>query len=647
MSSTVVPKAIAADDDFAWLFGDLMSDAEEDLPPASVPPAGEPPVKCRRLTGKQRPSALDLALDETLSIQETAIDEEPGCRKKRRAFPNETCEGRGMFEPCIFSTTEAGGRARVQKDRGETQCCFCDDEHLRTLADKPSGMLTTVLRRIAANNPDSLEKAYEHIARALGRAKEEKLRRTLATRPSRAKAKAKPGPKQVRQQRLEQRRWHGAAPAAEEAELHQKKVRDDERRLKKKFPGVFSKDAEDEHADDWMPEKAKGFKHWCQANSWYMCSKCHRLSTRKLEPMDIKQKDRKIPGTKQCNHCAHGVGYACPQPDEVPASLRGLSKAALLALRPFEVDSGHPPGKDIRATSGYRVHVDVIRFRWEKYSVKSRIKKLDEPDRQKAKDALQYLGDSEASNSYKKFHDMHKSFLEEHGKNAAKEHRRLPVNFMERVGIECAAWPHLYWTTGMCETFVRSEDIRCKTRSASAHGGPEDRDRSAKTIFAKAEAKRQAAKKRPASKKKATKKDDDDGSSSSDEEAADDSNDDPEGASRQSLKASFLAKVFSPVLGYNKRSGACAVRLRPVDVVQAGGRQECIWGAVAFGLGWELLLPGILEDLAFRPPRHAEAARLPDALPDHCSLRVVLPVPRVHGRRDEEAFVGKIAHGRP
>ena len=267
------------------------------------------------------------------------------------------------------------------------------------------------------------------------------------------------------------------------------------------------------------------------------------------------------PGTKQCNHCAQGVGYACPQTDEVPLPLRGslqCSSSGTSTLsrwtRAILLE------KDIRATAGYRVHVDVIRFRWGKYSVKSRIKKLDEPDRQKAKDALQYLLDSEATNSYKKFYDMHKTFLEEHGKNADKEHRRLPVNFMERVGIECAAWPHLYWTTAMCETFVRSEDIRRKTRSASAHGGPEDRDRSAKTIFAKAEAKRQAAKKRPASKKKATKKDDDDGSSSSDEEAADD-NDDPEGCCQAVAEGQLPGQGVLAGLGLQQRPGACAVRL--------------------------------------------------------------------------------------
>ncbi|CAE7700334.1 unnamed protein product [Symbiodinium sp. CCMP2592] len=31
---------------------------------------------------------------------------------------------------------------------------------------------------------------------------------------------------------------------------------------------------------------------------------------------------------------------------------------------------------------------------------------------------------------------------------------------MESVGIECAAWPHLYWKISMCETYSGSQDKR-------------------------------------------------------------------------------------------------------------------------------------------------------------------------------------------
>eukprot|EP00971_Amphidinium_carterae_P066302 1313093-Amphidinium_carterae.1 len=107
---------------------------------------------------------------------------------------------------------------------------------------------------------------------------------------------------------------------------------------------------------------------------------------------------------------------------------------------------------------------------------------------------------------------------------------------MEHVGLENAVWPHLYWNMEMCESFIRSQDKRRLDRSASAHGGPEARDNSASAIFARAETKRRASE--PFERE--------------DELSAED--EDAEGgdgkSGRQSMKASFLAKVFSQVLGY-------------------------------------------------------------------------------------------------
>eukprot|EP00971_Amphidinium_carterae_P088980 1761053-Amphidinium_carterae.1 len=96
----------------------------------------------------------------------------------------------------------------------------------------------------------------------------------------------------------------------------------------------------------------------------------------------------------------------------------------------------------------------------------------------------------------------------------------------------------------MCESFIRSQDKRRLDRSASAHGGPEARDNSASAIFARAELKRQATKK-PVLRGD----DDEDGNIFSDDEDEDAEGGDGE-SGRQSMKASFLAKIFSQVLGY-------------------------------------------------------------------------------------------------
>ena len=90
-------------------------------------------------------------------------------------------------------------------------------------------------------------------------------------------------------------------------------------------------------------------------------------------------------------------------------------------------------------------------------------------------------------------------------------------------------WPHLYWTTAMTETYARSQDERRLQRPSSAHGGPEHRERkpkrnSAADIFGDSDAE--------------------------ENEPGDAEEGAGEHMKRQSLKASFLAKVMSPLLGY-------------------------------------------------------------------------------------------------
>ena len=313
----------------------------------------------------------------------------------------------------------------------------------------------------------------------------------------------------------------------------------------------------DDAPQDWMSDKAKALLNWCEHNSWFMCPSCHRMEPRSMEPTDISSKNKQLSGKKKCKHCLRNIGYPVPQPDDVPVPLRDLSAAVIDALRPVEVDCGHPvDGSEIRASDGYRVHVDVIRFRWQEESVKHRIRKLDRDDKTKARAALKHLQANEETNYYTKFHKMHEDFLAEFGEKASKQDRRLPMNFMEWVGLENAVWPHLYWTVQMCESYVRSQDTRRLHRPASAHGGPEDRDHRAAAIFAKAEAKREKCKaKAKVQKKPAAGTEESDGSDS-DDEVADggkdkDENEEPDDKEgRQSLKASFVAKVLSPVIGY-------------------------------------------------------------------------------------------------
>ena len=88
--------------------------------------------------------------------------------KKRMPRPHEHCEGRGPFEPCIFSTTELRGKARVKPDLCRDRCLFCDDDRLKFVAGTAKGHITKHLRKLHENNPEAVEPALVIMRRVLG-----------------------------------------------------------------------------------------------------------------------------------------------------------------------------------------------------------------------------------------------------------------------------------------------------------------------------------------------------------------------------------------------------------------------------------------------------------------------------------------------
>ena len=145
-----------------------------------------------------------------------------------------------------------------------------------------------------------------------------------------------------------------------------------------------------------------------------------------------------------------------PQPSDQPEPLRDLNKRIIDALSPLKLDTG----KHDRAEHGYRIHTCMVRFAWKPVTVKEAIKELPtSEDRKKARAARRFLLAS-AESAYKFYHDKHRNFLlaEWDGDDAAA--LKLPLRFIESVGVECAVWPHLYWSVAMCETKVRDADSR-------------------------------------------------------------------------------------------------------------------------------------------------------------------------------------------
>ena len=355
-------------------------------------------------------------------------------------------------QPCTFSRHAADAPCSMRSEPGERVCVLCDERRLRAaLASRQKkAHLVAHLRDLHRNNRLQLEPALERIGALASEDQVEELRRASAkpawraTQPKRGAA-AKPKSLQEQWQGfLRHRKVVTAEPTPREKADYAGWKRDDERRRNKKFPGVFEQaiaaaapedpaddEADDEEAADWQTPLAKGFEQWAKYNSWFMCPQCHRLELRALEPADIKNAERILPGTKKCKHCSKGIGYPCPQPEDVPEPLRDLSPRVIAALRPLEIDCG--PYQ--RASDGYRIHSEVFRVRWEEDGVENKIKELPKPEKKKAKAALKFLKRSRDTNAYCHFYHMHWEFLGNHGYHADKKVRRLPVNFMERVGL--------------------------------------------------------------------------------------------------------------------------------------------------------------------------------------------------------------------
>eukprot|EP00435_Cladocopium_sp_Y103_P025548 s4273_g6.t1 len=280
-----------------------------------------------------------------------------------------------------------------------------------------------------------------------------------------------------------------------------------------------------------------------------------------------------------------GTGYPTVAHADIPEVLREITDDAIRALRPLEPDVGTP----VWAKHGNRVKTDMIRFWWRHIPVTEQFRQLEkEEDRAAALAAYQFLMSSSES-SYKKFVDMHNKFLRRNRDNLDDPWDRklqLPRRALEEEGLECAAWPHLYPRTAMCETYIRLQDSRRQDRAAaqaraqpsqlaplvadsSESSGSNSSSTSSSTSSSsfgspRAKAKREepameAAAAVPTEAAAENPPEEEDSDSDSDRaEDADDDSDEAEGVApldfsrpgRNSAKSAYLAKVLGPVLGY-------------------------------------------------------------------------------------------------
>ena len=338
-----------------------------------------------------------------------------------------------------------------------------------------------------------LVKAPSCIARALNnfKQKDAELHRAALGRRSRFLS----GDTTISWEAALKRRVSQQGLTTEEVQRGERARHRDGERATKKLPEIFGPDAV---TMPWQSPRAAAFERWAEQESWLMCPKCERLLPQRFVP-GTSGTDRAATTrqTSRCPHCASNEvsGYPAPLPEDVPAPLERLPASVVEALRPFRISCG----AGLKAPSGYWVHTAPIRFSWKDVPLEERIDRMEDAQlRAQTKAAAEWLLHREES-AYKKFDELQRMYLAAAEKNEDLS-PRMPIQFMESVGIECAAWPHLYWETRTCETYVRSRDKRRLEKSDK-----EDTDEAQDVI--------------------ATER-------------------------RQSFKASYLAKLLSRVIGY-------------------------------------------------------------------------------------------------
>ena len=426
------------------------------------------------------------------------------------AAGEETCQN----PDCCFGATKKGIRgkayARAHDEVRFRHCVFCSEEAFRAALTEYKGRpIRRLLGQLKRTSVDRYGRALEQIRQQHG---PEMAERFAPKQPTERARKSGGRKKSVTSWETSLEYRQPALRASETArrafEITEQRA---DARLQRKFPSLYAEGARSTR--DWMPPRAAAFQKWCQEDSWQMCSCCGRMVPQAFRAKHATGKAGSACELAACGHCKSNgaTGYWAPAPADVPRRLRKLSAEAVEALRPFDIHTGGT----MRAPNGYLVHNDMIRFSFKTTAVENNIAKLPRKQRERAEKALEYLLRDDSGSYYGRFWQLHHKSLRKR-ENAIRRGeiwggtpaKRLPTTFIETIGIECALWPHLYWCVDMTETYVRSQDARRLQRRRR-----EKEDNSEEDLN------------------------------------ADDPQ--PQTASRQSAKASFLAKVHSAVIGYN------------------------------------------------------------------------------------------------
>ncbi|CAK0799172.1 unnamed protein product [Prorocentrum cordatum] len=483
-------------------------------------------------------------------------------------------------QDCVFSTSTPG--AKVFRGRGGKKQCFCCDvdalpEKVKTVKGREYAMrYLRALHQFEDKTPYELFKT--RVEKAGFEISEERVRQPKRGRkPAEKKVADWAEAKAKRQSTLE-------PPDRKQKRKFRQEVLEDQRHAKNLvFPGSERRarasgvelDAPVGNGTGLPPAEysdySKALEAWCLRGSWGMCPNCQVLQPREFYEADLRRERKPELAQSQCKRCSAKRKHYAPKPEDVPKPLQDLTPEIISALSLLDVDVGDEVrSRDANGKpNGYRKKVKMIRFSWSEKSPKKKLRKLPHADKEKAKAAYKHLLECEES-SYRDFHKEREDFFNGKRDKPDERQRLRPLHFIEKDGLECAIWPHLYWATKMCESHERYTDQRRaerrarKNRRGAAADSDDDSDSSGHGADHQEDVQSDGSGRAQSCFQRSDESDsdkdhdsDNDGSDSGsdrpagegDEESDDDDAED-ESTGNHSIRRSFMAKVLSPLIGY-------------------------------------------------------------------------------------------------
>ena len=176
-------------------------------------------------------------------------------------------------------------------------------------------------------------------------------------------------------------------------------------------------------------EVSAGLRRWCERGSWGACPECGIPQARPLHQQ--------------------------PSPSPAASAAAAASSHTSQSLRTCLSRFGGSHQKYLRHSVYQRLTSEKrsgpptpVVWRQATASTAKCCASPGRTARRKARAAYRFLKHSEDS-TYAYHLQEHKKFLAKHAEEGATERQRLRP--MQEIGVECAIWPDLHWTTDVCD----------------------------------------------------------------------------------------------------------------------------------------------------------------------------------------------------